>query len=526
MGWRPAILNLRVLLAMFSFKNYIDAAIKIWNDSTPAARVGLVLLTTLCFVVIMGVGYWSAQPTYVTLVSDVDATKMDKIMDGLDKAGIDHKISGAGGHLLVDQSQFAKAKSVANRVGGVSVADGGGIGMGGAFLSPTEKRGLAVRRKEASLRASIEKMGFIAEADVLLSIPDKGPFDMRNTTPSASVVLTENPGAVITYDQAYAIASLVAFSVEDLEPEMVNLSTIDGRRIAIMGEEAQSLERQSMLQKQFERDLVRKAENQLAAFLGYGNARVQVSADYTFSKTNTEETTYDQKGKATSSETIDSTKNVSSGDSDGGQAGTESNLASSALRRGAAGQDSSTERIVAEYKVPSIVKNSSESRPIRNAMTVSVIVNASAPSISNADGTPIAGIEDKVKELIQNAVGYRDATDSISVVLHPFPEVVEEEPAAAPFDWAFLNDILKNVSLAVAALVALVVGFLAMRKFTPVTTSDSQGQPLDDARLDGLQEIANMVNENPAVFAELIGVWAGAASAEAENGDEAATEAA
>ena len=59
---------------------YIDAILKNWQESSPIARVGLVMLTTLCLVAIVGVGYWSVQPNYVVLLSEQDTSKVNSVI--------------------------------------------------------------------------------------------------------------------------------------------------------------------------------------------------------------------------------------------------------------------------------------------------------------------------------------------------------------------------------------------------------------------------------------------------------------
>ena len=498
---------------MFSFKSIVDSALKVWNDSTPAARVGLVLLAATCIVIIAGVGYWSSQPTYVTLVSDVDANKVDKIIDGLDKAGIAHKISGAGGNVLVDQRQFAKAKNIANRLGG-GVSGGDSGGMVGIFKSPSEKREMARLQKEADLKKTIERIQVIAEADVHLNIPARGPFEMYGANPSASVVVSVQDGAQLSYDHARSIANIISFAVEGMEPESVTVADELGRTYQIHDQDVQGVNDYVSIRKKEERELIQKAERQLFAFLGFGNASVQVSADFTINNETVESKTYDQKNKTANHEVIDSSKNKGLSGRDGGATGTESNLNTSVAGGSAQGQESTTEKLETSYSVPSTTSKKQLVSSTRNYLTASVVVNSNVEGITGEDGSLVAGIEDKVRTLVENAVGFNSKTDKISVDFMPFPEFAEEEPAAAPFDWASLNDILKNVSLAVAALVALVVGFLALKKFAPPVPSESQGQPLDDARVEGLKEIANMVNDNPEVFAQLVSVWAGAEAAQ------------
>jgi len=138
-----------------TFKTFVDSAIEIWNDAAPAARVGIALLLTICITAIIAVGYWSSQPTYVTLVSDVDPLKMDRVIDALDKANISYDLSGAGGNLRVSKSDFSKARMLARGAGVAETESSGGFGMTGAFGSPSDRRRAALLKQQKRLADSI-----------------------------------------------------------------------------------------------------------------------------------------------------------------------------------------------------------------------------------------------------------------------------------------------------------------------------------------------------------------------------------
>ncbi|NND98559.1 MAG: hypothetical protein HKN47_14660, partial [Pirellulaceae bacterium] len=160
---------------MKSFKPHIDSLLKIWQDSSPTARIGILLLAAICAVSIGGVGYWSVQPNFVVLVSETESDKVDKVIDALDKAGIEYELSGAGGNLLVDKRDYARARLLARNNGVSSSAEYSSGSLGGAFGSPTERRNLARMQKQHNLAATIKKITIVDHADVHLNLPDKGP---------------------------------------------------------------------------------------------------------------------------------------------------------------------------------------------------------------------------------------------------------------------------------------------------------------------------------------------------------------
>ena len=98
-------------------------------------------------------------------------------------------------------------------------------------------------------------------------------------------------------EQALSIASLVAFAVEDLDPEHVKITDKDGRVYAIEDELQGSINSQMGFKVENENQLARKAQMQLNRLVGYGNASVQVSLDLTFTHGSKKVVKYDPDGK-------------------------------------------------------------------------------------------------------------------------------------------------------------------------------------------------------------------------------------
>ena len=173
--------------------NLAENLTRIWSESTSAARVGIGLLTAICLFAIIAVGYWSAMPSYVTLLSDVGHEKIAKVVDGLESAGIKYQIGGAGGVLRVEKNDFAKAQNIA-RAQGVESIQSSSQGMGDVFLSPSDRKTLEVRKKEQSLASTIKKFHSVDSADVHLNIPINGPFERKRKKASAKCADYLAPG--------------------------------------------------------------------------------------------------------------------------------------------------------------------------------------------------------------------------------------------------------------------------------------------------------------------------------------------
>lgn len=466
----------------------------------------------LCAVAIGGVGYWSVQPSFVVLISDAEGDQVDRVIDALAKAGIEYELSGAGGNLLVDKRDFAKARLLARTNGVADAGSASELAMGGAFGSPTERRNRVRLQKQQSLAATIKKLDVVEHADVHLNIPDKGPFERKTSPPSASVMLTLRPDTRLTDQQASSIASFVAYAVEDLSPESVQITDRNGRSYGVPDEQSQQIGSQVEYIAEAERKLAHKAESQLLQFLGFGNASVQVSLDMTFTQGSTKTTKYDADGAVPSQEDLVSETSTNSQPVAVGAAGVASNLNSKRVSNGASSVLNKTENVKTSYLVPITEETQANSTPVRNFLSVSVLVNSEASGIKNEDGTMMPGLDEKLLGMVKNAVGFRDDTDTISVDFLPFngPILTVTEPEAG-FDWTQVTSIVEKASLAIAALLAFVLGLMLLRRFGPRSNPGgiNADQQVDTARLENVGELSRMIKDNPEVFAQVVRSWSG-----------------
>jgi len=143
-------------------------------------------------------------------------------------------------------------------------------------------------------------------------------------------------------------------------------------------------------------------------------------------------------------------------------------------------------------------------------MSVSVLVNSNAEALTQEDGTLIPGISDRVKAIVENAVGYKTETDTISVELFPFPtDELLEEPYVPPYNWSQWTDLVRNASLAIGAIVAFLIGFMVLRKVGPTSTVTENVVRLDEDRSETIDQLTALLRNNPELFAEIVHSWAG-----------------
>ena len=489
------------------FKNLVDSTLSFWRDATPVSRVGLIILILFCVAAIGFVGYWSSIPSYVTLVSDGDLDKVSKVVDELEKKGIDYELGGAGGVLRVDQRSLARARVIADSVGVATDQADGSSSMGSMWLDPTERKNLEVRRKERMLEATITSYEIIDSANVHLNVPIKGPFERAVTTPSASVLVALRPGRKLSSENVLAIASTVSFAIENLDTDSIRITDELGNVYRVPDSESGRVDNQMEYTAQQERKLALKAQQQLDRFFGFGNSSVQISLNYTFMESSQTSKEYDPDGKVAEEENINTKSTTRDQDQALGVAGTASNLNNTPGQTSQTDIMEKSEELKNTFKVPEVVKSQKNNTPVRNYMTVSVLVNDQAQGVLQDDGTRQPDIQGRVEQLVKTAVGFQTDTDQITVDFAAFPVLEELPEEAEPFDWVFINDILKNVSLAIAALVVLILGMKTLKHFgsrpTPVSGVASESST------QRLSQISELARNNPEVFASVIKAWAG-----------------
>ena len=495
---------------MQTLKSFLDQSLLIWKDSTAAARFGIGLLLVICVGAILGVGIWSYQPHYVVLASDLAPDKAAKVIDALDAADIAYQMKGSGSIILVDKRKWSRAQIAAGKLG---------IGETGSaledvtpWMDPLNQQNIFRRNLERQLEDSIARFKSIESADVHLSIPEKQAFIRRTSEPSAAVMIEIARNTQFGESQAGAIASLVANAVAGLTTLNVSITDSAGNVYAT-DESMGRLSKQEEYRLNREHELSEKAERILSRFLGFGNASVAVTTDYTFPEGTTTTTEFDPEKKVVIDETIKSTSSTGQDSQAGGAAGTASNVGENpTTRSGKTAVTSKTEDLTSKYEVSKTQRTESVNTPVLSMMTVSVLVNSK--SVEDESQTIPADMKTQVESLVRQAVGIRDERDQITVEFFEFVDPLPlAEPVGAPMPWDQINSVLKNISLGIAAIVALLIAMKVLKKIQP---DPATGQEVV-ARSQQVDQLSELVRENPEVFSKIIASWSSQTS---DSGDQ------
>lgn len=482
------------------FKNIAEQARTIWRQSSAASRAGLVAVALLCLAVVIGVGVWSSRPDYVALASNLDPAQSSAVVAKLESQGIEFKLDFSGSTVLVASHDLSKARLAAGDL--IAPDARAESDFESSFLEdPSLSEYKLLRRQEASLARTVMKIQGVHSATVHLAQAEPTPFVREQAPSTASVIVELRPGATFTAQQAAGVQQLVAGAVAGLTPQSVVVSDNRGRVLsADVASAGNDIAGQFELRRSLEAELGAKAEVMLAQMLGPGKAIVRVTADIDFTRTRRTETNFDPDQQVKRSEFIKTTSRKEAGS----DAPNSVNDEPAAVRRTPV--DENEEESTSEFETAKTESEVDESGGKVTRLTIAATVDLS--EAKSSDGGAVS--KEDVEALIKHAVGFDDQerNDKITVVTTTLPGLGEQvEPAVAGAqEWARYNQLARNASLGVAGLIALVLGWLALRRMKP---GEPQAEAIAAAtqRAERTQELRERTRQRPDTAAEVIAAW-------------------
>ncbi len=479
----------------------------------------MIVTAILCLIMIGGVGYWSAQPHYVVLVNNLNPDQAADIKSRLDENDIANKLNTNATAVLVDQRKASQARMlIGNVVQPGQIADAGGNSWG--FQDPGTRHARLARQLEARIAATITQFAQVEQARVHLGLPEPQPFIRQQQPKTASVVVQLQPGAEFSGQLTRSIAQLVSASVEGMKPEQVTISDTQGRTVS--GESTTGsvvAGSQVEYRQHIEHMKSQKAEELLAFHLGPGKSLVRVSADIDFTQVKSTRKKHDPDGKVPKSEKITSSKGLLSVPVAGGDVGVVPNL----QRTPAGNQKPRTvhenETSSLEYEIDSTEETVHQFGGDVTRLTIAAMVQLE-PDESAADGgnandaatttVPATGLtKEEVEELIKNAVGFDESRgDRITVAV---TNVAASDPIAEllapPAAIDTYGPWVRNGSLGIAALVALVLGLLTLKRIRPITVAEPAASTITPQRARQISDLVAVARQHPELVSSVMSAW-------------------
>lgn len=423
--------------------------------------IGLAVLVAVALVA--GVGL---RPQMTTIYSGLDPAEAGRVVAEIEGMGIPVSVGFDGSVVSAPAADVARIR-MALAEKGLPAAGGIGYelfdGENGLGLTSFMQRMNRLRAMEGELSRTVQTLSGVAAARVHLVLPDREAFSSTAPTPTASVVVRMRGAAPLERSRAHAIRHLVSSSVPGLSPTAVTVLDASGEVLlsedsGSMGEATSGGSRAS-----FEARMVRNVEKMLAARLGPGNVRVQVSAEMDLRREVTRSRRFDPDGRVIrSTQTVEERQKSTDGEADMPTT-VEQNLPEAALLSGTtgAGNSSSSERTeeTVNYEISTV-----ESEVVREPgelkrMSVAVLVNEAPVTDANGEVTWQARTPEELEaigNLVRSAVGYDEGRgDVVAVESLRFVDLALStefpEPSFGDMISQNLGTILKWTVLAVLA---------------------------------------------------------------------------
>ncbi len=396
-------------------------------------QVMLVIALVIAVAIAILVVVWAQEPEYRPLAK-METAELIETLDYLDQNQVDYRLEGNTVYVSEDQYQNIKL-NMARQGLSQSPSTGADIimqDMGFGVSQRLEQERLKHAREQQIAR-TIEELGLVTRARVLLAMPKQNVFSRRSQKASATAVLTVSRGRNLKTSEVDAVVDIIASAVQGLEPNKITITDNHGRLLnSGSQDEASARSRKEYeLEKQRENEYLEKVDSILIPLLGIGNYTAQ--ADVTMDFTSIEQTQkrYNPDGPAVRSEMT--MENNTVGSVIAGIPGAltnqpplESNIPEQASESNssASGPGTSRKEATRNYELDTTISHTKQQVGAIRRLTVSVALNYKP--VMGAEGTtdmqPRSEQElNSIRRLLQGGLGF-DITrgDSLEVLSVPF----------------------------------------------------------------------------------------------------------
>ncbi|MGZ5199588.1 MAG: flagellar basal-body MS-ring/collar protein FliF [Telluria sp.] len=470
-------------------------------QTTLGRNIALGAAAAAVVAIMVAVWMWSQQPEYRVLFSNYTDRDGGAITASLDQMGVKYKFSEGGSAILVPSDQV---HDVRLKLAAQGLPKGGNVGF---ELMENQKLGVSQfleqvnyqRSLEGELARSIQSLGAVASARVHLALPKPSVFVRDQQKPTASVLLTLQPGRALDPGQVSAIVHLVASSVPELTTGNVTVVDQNGNLLSDPASQASAKQldpNQLKYVDAVQQGIVKQVESLISPLVGPGNVRAEATAEVDFAQVDTAAEMY----KPNTPPEPQAIRSQQTSESAGpgipaaqGVPGTLSNQPpgtnapsqqqpganGNGAPNGSAGQQNTTAApqrrdSTTNYEVDKTVRYEQKPMGGLKRLSVGVVVNyrrSVDPKTGKVSATPLPpAVIAQINELVKQAMGYSQARgDTFNVTNAPFEGV--DKPAEAPpkVDWYRDPNLLPlGIQAGKYALAALVIAFLYFRILRPL----------------------------------------------------------
>jgi flagellar M-ring protein FliF len=264
----------------------------LWKGLSGPRRVSLVASFLLSMAVLGAVVYLASKPKLTLLYGGMAPAEAAKVVEYLESKKITYDVSDGGRAIMVPAAQVYSVR-MGLAAQGIPTLSDSGVGFE-LFDKPTfgmsdfMQRANYYRALQGELARTIRQLDEVANARVLIVVPEDKLFGQDHQEAKASVFIQLQPGKSLADGQVRAIRFLVANGVEGLQPERVAVVDSSGHAMAESDDSSAGNgplnDKQRQARAELESYLQDKAQSMLDQVLGPGQAVVRISSEIDYSQ--------------------------------------------------------------------------------------------------------------------------------------------------------------------------------------------------------------------------------------------------
>ncbi len=512
------------------FKSIIQKVKDFWGSLDKKNKilyisVGIGIVVALSIIISI-----ANTPHYVLLISGLKEAEIGNIINKLGEYGIQYKVVGNAVYINSSANPYEiKARLATDGIlnslqPGFELFEKTQLGE-----TTTDKQVKYRRALQGELERTIEAISCIDYAYVNIALPlePQPTYLQQPSSIKASVIIKKKFGCQISPNQVKGIVELVANAVNGLSPQ--NVTVIDGDTSEILStglfaNNTEYSDSKIKLKEKIEKYYKDKIINALTQVYGYGNVTVMVSAklDWTKIQQNITNYTPESKGKGipVSSETEQETSS-GGGTLPVGEAGTNSNIPPNTYKNASSSTTkSSSSKEIVNYNIDTLVQNitTDQMGEIKN-LGISVFLNSfNQPSGVSTNASVIettiknlfSGIECNVK-----VVNTKFNDLMAKKIEEQTREIQKKEQLRTILIWSVITAVLMIFAI------ALMIRRIKIKKkirlaeekkrqiLQQMREAEKKKEPSEEERefMKIIEEISNLINENPEEVASIIRLW-------------------